>query len=61
MHYKADPFDEPRPDTIGSALKEYRGASAYNILYPCDLGVAIREMLSRILSRASLAPSASAR
>jgi hypothetical protein len=48
LNYNSDPVNEPWPDTIGSALKAYKGASAYNIILPHDVGIAIRELLSRI-------------
>ena len=53
LNYNPNPFDEPWPDTIGSALKAYKRAVAYNILLPRDLGVAIGDMLSRIGKRPS--------
>jgi hypothetical protein len=48
LNYNPSPIDEPWPDTIGSALKAYSGASAYNIVFPRDLGAAMRDILSRI-------------
>ena len=51
LNYNPNPFDEPWRDTIGSALKAYKGAVAYNILLPSDLGAAMRDMLSRIGKR----------
>jgi hypothetical protein len=51
LNYNPNPFDEPWPDTIGSALKAYKRAVAYNILLPRDLGSAMRDMLSRIGKR----------
>ena len=42
---------ESWPDTIGSALKAYKGATAYNIVFPRDVGLAVRELLSRIVKR----------
>jgi hypothetical protein len=49
LNYNPNPFDEPWSDTIGSALKAYKMALAYNIALPRDLGVAMRDMLSRIV------------
>jgi hypothetical protein len=51
LNYNPNPFGEPWPDTIGSALKAYKGAVAYKILLPRDLGAAMRDMLSRIGKR----------
>ncbi len=51
LNYNPNPLDEPRRDTIGSALKAYKGAVAYNIVLPRDLGAAMRNMLSRIGKR----------
>jgi hypothetical protein len=48
LNYNPNPIDEPWPDTIGSALKAYEGALAYNIVFPRDLGAAMRDMLSRV-------------
>jgi hypothetical protein len=48
INYSPNPLDEPFSDTIGSALKAYKGAVAYNIVFPRDVGVAVRNMLSRI-------------
>jgi hypothetical protein len=48
LNYNPSPIDEPWPDTIGSALKAYSGASAYNIVFPRDLGAAMRDILSRV-------------
>jgi hypothetical protein len=48
LNYNPNPIDDPWPDTIGSALKAYTGASAYNIVFPRDLGAAMRDILSRI-------------
>jgi hypothetical protein len=52
LNYTANPL-EPWPDTIGSALKAYKGAAVYNILFPRDLGLAMRELLSRINKRSN--------
>jgi hypothetical protein len=41
-------LSEPWTDTIGSALKAYKDASAYNIVLPNDMGLAMKEMLARI-------------
>ena len=51
LNYNSDPVKEPWPDTIGLALKAYKGALTYNIVLPRDVGVAIRELLSRIVKR----------
>ena len=51
LNYNPNPFDEPWRDTIGSALKAYKAAVAYDILVPRDLGAAMRDMLSRIGKR----------
>jgi hypothetical protein len=51
LNYSPNPFDEPFADAIGSALKAYKGALAYNIVLPRDLGVALRDMLLRIRKR----------
>jgi hypothetical protein len=51
LSYNPNPIDEPWGDTIGSALKAYKGALAYNIVLPRDLGSAMRGMLSRIAKR----------
>jgi hypothetical protein len=48
INYSPNPVDEPFDDTIGSALKAYKGAVAYNIAFPRDVGAAVRNMLSRI-------------
>ena len=48
LNYNSNPIDEPFHDTIGSALKAYRGAFSYNIVLPRDLGSAIRDMLFRM-------------
>jgi hypothetical protein len=44
LNYNPSPIDEPWPDTIGSALKAYSRASAYNIVFPRDLGAAMRDI-----------------
>ena len=51
LNYNPNPFDQPFADAIGSALKAYKGALAYNIVLPRDLGVALRDMLFRIRKR----------
>jgi hypothetical protein len=51
LNYNPNPFDEPWRDTIGSALKAYKAAVAYDILVPRDLGAAMRDILSRIGKR----------
>ena len=53
LSYNPNPFDEPFADTIGSALKAYKGALAYDIVVPHDLGVALRDMLFRIRKRSA--------
>jgi hypothetical protein len=53
LNYNPNPLEEPWRDTIGAALKAYKGAVAYNILLPRDLGTAMRDMLSRIGKRSS--------
>jgi hypothetical protein len=50
LNYNSNP-GEPWPDTIGSALKAYKAAAAYNIVFPRDVGIAMRELLSRIVKR----------
>jgi hypothetical protein len=50
LNYNSNPH-EPWSDTIGSALKAYKGATSYNIVFPRDVGLAIRELLSRIAKR----------
>lgn len=51
LNYNPNPVDQPFPDTIGSALRAYKGALAYNIVLPRDFGVALRDMLFRIVKR----------
>jgi hypothetical protein len=53
LNYNPNPFEEPWRDTIGSALKAYKGAVAYDIVMPRELGAAMRDMLSRIGRRPS--------
>ena len=48
LNYNPNPYDQPFPDTISSALKAYSAASKYDITRPHDLGVAIKDMLSRL-------------
>jgi hypothetical protein len=50
LNYNSDP-KEPWTDTIGAALRAYKGASAYNITFPRDMGIAMKELLSRIVKR----------
>jgi len=50
LNYTSNLF-ESWPDTIGSALKAFKGATAHNIVFPRDVGVAIRELLSRVANR----------
>jgi hypothetical protein len=52
LNYTSNPL-EPWPDTIGSALKAYKGAAAYNIVFPRDLGLAMRELFSRVAKRSN--------
>ena len=47
LNYNSNPH-EPWSDTIGSALKAYKAATSYNIVFPRDVGHAISELLSRI-------------
>jgi hypothetical protein len=51
LNYSPNPFDESFADAIGSVLKTYKGALAYNIVLPRDLGVALKDMLLRIRKR----------
>jgi hypothetical protein len=51
LNYNPNPFEEPWRDTIGSALKAYKRAVAYDIVMPRDLGAAMKDMLSRIGKR----------
>ena len=37
LNYNPNSFDDPGAKTIGSALKAYKGALAYNIVLPRDL------------------------
>ncbi len=53
LNYISNP-NEPVSDTIASALKAYKGATAFNIIVPRDTGSAIRELLSRIPKRPAL-------
>jgi hypothetical protein len=46
FNYNSNPTD-PWTDTIGAALKAYKGATTYNIVFPRDLGVAMKELLAR--------------
>jgi hypothetical protein len=46
LNYNPDPA-EPWSDTIGSALKAYRTAVAYNLISPSDLAAALKDILSR--------------
>jgi hypothetical protein len=48
LNYNPNPFGDPFPDTIGSALKAYGTASKYEIVQPHDFGTAMREMLLRL-------------
>jgi hypothetical protein len=48
LNYAPNPFDEPFPDTIASALKAYNTASKFDIVEPRDFGAAMREMLVRL-------------
>lgn len=53
LNYNPNPIEEPRSDTIGSALKAYKMALAYNIARPRDWGVAMKDMLSRIVRQST--------
>jgi hypothetical protein len=46
FNYNSNPT-EPWTDTIGAALKAYKGARTYSIVFPRDLGVAMKELLAR--------------
>jgi len=59
LNYNPNPLSEPWRDTIGSALKAYKGAVAYNILLPRDWGSAMRDMLSRLGKRPASEPAVS--
>jgi hypothetical protein len=48
LNYNPNPFEQPGPDTIGSALRAYGTASRYEIVEPLDFGSAMREMLLRL-------------
>ena len=48
LNYNFNPAGESWPDTISSALKAYPGALTYNIVFPGDLGAAMRDILSRL-------------
>jgi hypothetical protein len=52
LNYNSNP-NEPWPDTIGAALKAYKSAATYNIVLPRDVGVAMKELLARIVKRPS--------
>ena len=54
LNYNPNPFDAPWRDTIGSALKAYSGAVAYDIVLPRDLGSAMQDMLSQIAKRPTM-------
>jgi hypothetical protein len=51
LSYNPNPIEEPSSDTIGSALIAYKMALAYNIARPRDWGVAMKDMLSRIVKQ----------
>jgi hypothetical protein len=51
LNYNSNP-NEPWPDTIGAALKAYKGATTYSIVFPRDLGVAMKELLARTVNTA---------
>jgi hypothetical protein len=53
LNYDPNPIEEPWSDTIGSALKAYKMALAYNIARPRDWGVAMKDMLSRIVRQST--------
>jgi hypothetical protein len=61
LNYNPNPVDDPWRDTIGSALKAYKGAVAYDIRLPRDLGAAMRDMLSRIGKRPTSEAAVSSR
>ena len=48
LNYTPNPFEEPFPDTIGSALKAYSTAWRFQIVEPHDFGAAMKEMLVRL-------------
>jgi hypothetical protein len=48
INYNPDPIDDPFRDTIGSALRAYKAATAYNITFPNDVGAAVRDILARM-------------
>ncbi len=48
LNYNPNPFEEPFPDTIGSALKAYNAATKYEIAHPHAFGTAMRDMLFRL-------------
>jgi hypothetical protein len=50
LNYNSDP-KEPWTDTIGAALRAYKGSSAYNITSPRDMGIAMKALLSRIVKQ----------
>ena len=52
LNYNSNP-NEPWPDTIGAALKAYKGAATYNIALPRDVAGAVKELLARIAKRPS--------
>jgi hypothetical protein len=56
LNYISNPMEQ-WPDTIGAALKAYKGATAYNIVVPRDVGLAMRELLSRIARRPNSQPA----
>ena len=51
LNYNPNPIEEPWSDTIGSALKAHKMALTYNIARPRDWGVAMKDMLSRIVKQ----------
>src|SRR6202008_551687 len=51
LNYNPNPIEELWSDTIGSALKAYKTALVYNIARPRDWGVAMKDMLSRIVKQ----------
>jgi hypothetical protein len=48
LNYNPNPAGESWPDMISSVLKAYPGALTYNIVFPGDLGAAMRDILSRL-------------
>ena len=51
LNYNPKPIEDPWRDTLGSALKAYKGAVEYDIALPRDWGEAMRDVMSRIGKR----------